>query len=464
MSYRATSCFVLIVSIWLFSLISFNAFGQTQDPSKEKRRIKDFGLSLQRLKWDDKKQAAVEKRSKSKPKRNGDTDNEEVVRVETTLVVCDILVLDSQGRFVQGLNKEDIIVTEDGQEQQVGTFSLGDSTAVPRSIVLIIDSSINQSGFVTESVEAAKILVDGLGPRDRMAIVTDQVELLTDFTDDKKKLIEKLDSLKARPALAANYRTFGSTIMWSQTGAHYSALLATLKELFDDREQRPIIIFQANGNEASILQNSILHLPPPPPDNLSQDERKKANEYYKRLKRHQELMSGLREFSLDDVYHAAEKSRATIYTIIPGYRLFGFSQAQQIERARAWDVKYTSGILEATKGTQFARHFDREPKPDWVLPWEADCEYREQSALAFLAGITGGWADFLEQPEQATKVYSRILSDVNRRYVVGYYPSNKQHDGKRRIIKIEVRGHPEYTVHGRSSYYARGPEEPLSLN
>jgi len=462
MSYKATSSLVSIVSIWIFSLL-LSVFGQAQDPAQKKRRVKDFGSSLKRLKWDDKKKAAVEKKSKGKPKSNGDSDEEEVVRVETTLVVCDILVLDSQGRFVPGVNKEDIIVTEDGQEQQVGTFSPGDSSTVPRSIVLIIDYSINQSGFVTESVEAAKILVNGLGSRDRMAIVTDQIELLTDFTDDKKKLTEKLDSLKARPTLGTSSRRFGYTV-WDQTGAHYSALLATLKEVFNESDPRPIIIFQANGNEASALQNSILPHPPLPPDTLSQGEMKKAKEYYKRLKRKEELLSGLRQFSLDDVYKAAEKSRATIYTIIPGYKLFGLSQAQQIERGRAWDMRYDAGILEVTKGTPFARHYDREPKPDWVMEWEVDCEYREQSALAFLAGITGGWADFLEEPEQATRVYSKILTDVNRRYVVGYYPSNKQHDGKRRTIKIEIRGHPEYTVHGRSSYYAPGSEESLKSN
>jgi hypothetical protein len=107
MLYRATSHLVSIVGIWIFSLVLFSAFGQKQDPSQEKRRIKDFGSSLKRLKWDDKKKAAVEKRSKRKPKRNGDPAEEEVVRVETTLVVCDILVLDSQGRFVPGLNEED---------------------------------------------------------------------------------------------------------------------------------------------------------------------------------------------------------------------------------------------------------------------------------------------------------------------------------------------------------------------
>ena len=42
------------------------------------------------------------------------------------------------------------------------------------------------------------------------------------------------------------------------------------------------------------------------------------------------------------------------------------------------------------------------------------------------------------------------------RYVVGFYPANKERDGKRRRVQVEVRGHPEYTVWGRKSYYAPG--------
>ncbi len=44
--------------------------------------------------------------------------------------------------------------------------------------------------------------------------------------------------------------------------------------------------------------------------------------------------------------------------------------------------------------------------------------------------------------------------DMNNRYVIGYYPTNKTHDGKRRTIKIEVRGHPEFVVWGRKVYFA----------
>ena len=82
-----------------------------------------------------------------------------------------------------------------------------------------------------------------------------------------------------------------------------------------------------------------------------------------------------------------------------------------------------------------------------------------QSALAEVASLTGGWTEFLEKASQADEIYSRIFSDINQRYIVGYYPTNKEFDGKRRKIKIEVRGHPDYQISGRKSYYAPGPNK-----
>ena len=79
-----------------------------------------------------------------------------MVRVETSLVVCDVLVLNQRGQSVQGLTKNDFVVTEDGKPQAVGMFSLGDDAKVPRSIVLIIDYSGSQLPFIHTSVEAAK--------------------------------------------------------------------------------------------------------------------------------------------------------------------------------------------------------------------------------------------------------------------------------------------------------------------
>jgi hypothetical protein len=71
---------------------------------------------------------------------------------------------------------------------------------------------------------------------------------------------------------------------------------------------------------------------------------------------------------------------------------------------------------------------------------------KTQAALAAVSASTGGWAMFLEEPSQADQIYSSIFADINRRYIVGYYPTNKEHDGKRRKIEVTVRDHSDYTV------------------
>jgi len=91
---------------------------------------------------------------------------------------------------------------------------------------------------------------------------------------------------------------------------------------------------------------------------------------------------------------------------------------------------------------------------DSALMRTAEIWYRLHLALASLAKGTGAWADYLEQPEQANELYTRVLNDINRRYVIGYYPTNRTRDGKRRKVSIEVRGHPEYIVVGRKTYFA----------
>jgi hypothetical protein len=82
---------------------------------------------------------------------------------------------------------------------------------------------------------------------------------------------------------------------------------------------------------------------------------------------------------------------------------------------------------------------------------------RQQLALRDIAKLSGGYIDFLEPLHDAEKVYSKIFAAMNNRYLIGYYSSNLQKDSKQRRIKIEVKGHPEYTITGRKTYFA--PEQ-----
>jgi hypothetical protein len=173
--------------------------------------------------------------------------------------------------------------------------------------------------------------------------------------------------------------------------------MATIKEMFSVEDTRPIIIFQTDGDQ----------------------------------------LPKLRGFSFREVEAAVEQSRATIYTIIPG-SLIGLSLKDREEKAR-----YAM--------TEIFGHY---PRPLDMIYAYARGRLQEHLAIASLAKLSGGWPDSLKTPEQADEVYGRIFADINQRYVIGYYPSNKERDGKRRSVKIEVRGHPEYIVWGRKTYFA----------
>jgi VWFA-related protein len=438
---------------FIFTASCSPAFAQV--PSGDRPTRRDFGSSVRKLKWDPERKTAVE----TKPERMANTSAEEdVVRVETSLVVCNVSVVDKQGRSVPGLTQADFAVMEDNTLQQVGSFSLGDNSTIPRSIVLLIDYSGSQLPFINTSIAAAKTLVDKLGPMDRMALVTDDVEMLLDFTTDKKKLKEKLEYLRkkctAKPSLFGSFRMtqFGRS-------EQYSALMATLKEAFDDEDQRPIVIFQTDGDELMLLRDSIIgpYIPP----NLSPAELIMAEADAKRMEQYQR--EHVREFSLNDIYKQAERSRAIIYTVIPGFRLVGLPLDEQIRKMKAESeqrVSAWSDMLGRGRTEQKRRQEDEQwnrTSPD-VLRNQVETEAKVQSALAEVAPLTGGWTSFLEQPSQADEIYSRIFADINQRYVIGYYPTNKQHDGRRRKVTVEIRGHPEYVVMGRKSYLAPEPE------
>ena len=388
-------------------LAGASVFVAAQSFGDSPNRIKDFGSSL--------KQTDKKKKAKTKvPQQNNftvTTTEDEVIRVDTILVANEILVFDKRGNPVKGLKKEDFVVAEDNEPQEISTFLSGDSELIPRSIVLIIDYSSSQLPYIETSVEAAKGLVDKLNSNDRMAIVTDKVELLQDFTADKNLLKEKLESLKI-------------SALSGQVGPskQYSALLATLNEMFDDKAFRPIIIFQTDGDELPQLKGEGANFP------LGDEPIK---------------------FSYKDILTATDKTRATIYTVIPGICFNGISGKEKLLRAKTY-------LVNAERASAKARNItftpDKLKVPEQFLKSQAERLGWQQTAIAEMARFTGGSTNYLEQPEQAENIYAEILSGMNLRYVIGYYPTNRERDGKTRKVLTEVRGHPEYKILGRKTY------------
>jgi len=435
----------------LFLTLTLLTVSLAQSPQRKK--IKDFGSSLKRLKWNPKKNTVVDSNNGTGTELN----DGDVIRIDTSLVSCELLVLDKQGNAVTGLTAADFTLAEDDTPQKVEHFFNGNNASVARTIVLIIDYSGSQFPYLKNSVAAAHIMVDKLGPKDRMAIVTDDVELLVDFTDDKKKLKDGLDELLDRTKLKKRF--FGGTKLRLGRSMQYSALMATLNEAFDEEDVRPIIIFQTDGDEALFLRNPSVVMTPPV--GLQGDALEKAQQSFQFHQK--ELLKNVTEFSLEDLYRAVERSRATIYTVLPGPKLIGLSLEEQARKIRADRHASQAEILTQVSSSdakaKVRARMDRDEKKftEEYDRWRAELTFKQQSALAGIAPLTGGWTEFLQTPEEADQIYTRIFSDINQRYIIGYYPTNKERDGKRRKIDFEVKGHPEYQIFGRRSYFAPRP-------
>src|SRR6188474_1922095 len=96
-------------------------------------------------------------------------------------------VSDASGRFVQGLDKGDFIVYEDGQRQEITHFS---SERTPVSLGIVLDTSGSMAGEKLQAAKAAlnRFLFDLLDPQDEIFLYTfdDDPRLLQGWTSDRQ--------------------------------------------------------------------------------------------------------------------------------------------------------------------------------------------------------------------------------------------------------------------------------------
>ncbi len=96
-------------------------------------------------------------------------DDEETVRVETSLVVVPTKVTDRRNKNIVNLKRENFRLYEDDIEQTIESF---EDASAPFTIALVLDVSDSTAGKLTEIKAAAIAFLKELRPNDRAAIFT----------------------------------------------------------------------------------------------------------------------------------------------------------------------------------------------------------------------------------------------------------------------------------------------------
>lgn len=160
---------------------------------------------------------------------NVSAQDEDVIKVDSSIVRLNVGVADAKGRPITSLSKENFTVYEDGVKQDILSF---EPTVTPFSVVMILDMSGSTLGFRETIRQSAFRFVDALAPEDRVAVIEfyDKVNLRNDFTTDRKKI--------ANSIITANGR--GKTQL-------YKALNVALEKLGGEGKRRKAIIVLTDG-------------------------------------------------------------------------------------------------------------------------------------------------------------------------------------------------------------------------
>ncbi|HEY9401898.1 MAG TPA: VWA domain-containing protein, partial [Pyrinomonadaceae bacterium] len=341
----------------------------------------------------------------SAPADSTEVDENEVVRVNTSLVTIPVSVMDRAGKYVPSIRQSEFRIWEDGVEQQVAYFA---TVEKPFTVALVIDTSGSTKYRLTEIQDAAISFVNQLRPADRVLVVSfdDQVRVLSEATSDRARLRDAIS--RVRPGEGTKL---------------YDAVHFVINERFNRIDGRKAILlftdgvdttsrrasYQSNAQDVEELDALIY---PVQYDTFDSNAATRSGGVYGGGGGSQRRTSGID--ILVDILSGGSNRRGGIY----GGRTGGGT---------------TSG------GGRNCTGCTRE-------------EYERGDAyLRDMARLSGARVYRAETTRDIEGAFSLVAEELRRQYSLGYYPKQQGQAGQRRHIKVRVT-RPDLAVRARDSY------------
>lgn len=153
---------------------------------------------------------------------------DEIIKIDSSVVLMNAVITDSEGKPVTGLRKNQFKVLENGTEQEVSIF---ETQETPFAAVILLDTSGSMEQRISLARSAAINFLDGLRPDDNTAIYNfdTKVSLIQDFSNSRD-VTEKVFDLKSYGYTALN-----------------DAIYKASQELSNRPEKRRAIIVLSDG-------------------------------------------------------------------------------------------------------------------------------------------------------------------------------------------------------------------------
>ncbi|HKP45790.1 MAG TPA: VWA domain-containing protein [Pyrinomonadaceae bacterium] len=380
----------------------------------------------------------------------------ETVKVDTNLVTVPVVVTDADAKNVAKLRQEDFIVAEDGKPQQIALFA---TTRLPVSVVLLIDTSASTRDKLTVIQAAAIAFVEKLEPGDHVKVISfdSHVSELSPFSNDRAVLraainktapgqgtklydavelaLAKLRKLDGRKAIVM----FTDGVDWrSDEASDYT----TLRYLDEEGVTFYPIRYDTRAMSEAILRN--------------------ADEDSPRLPTIDVIRKG-EGGSTEPTFPTDDPDEQPPAAPPPATGPLGLPRARDILRgSRRREPGDPSPVPPTTpapptpgagkkaepKGERRGRH-GKDPVNEML-----DRMYSvADKYLNDLANNSGGIVLRVDDLATLPDAFAQVAAELQLQYVLGYYPTNKSHDGEYRNISITIPNR-QLTIRARPGYRA----------
>ena len=386
----------------------------------------------------------------------------------------DVIVKDSQGRFVPDLKKEEFEIYEDGVIQEITSMTMSHGGRItnvlaappppaPEGIILparraTTDTSgrifvffvddlhlqFQASGRVREIFK--KVSRTLLHEGDMFGIVSSgPSSIRVEMTYDRSRLdeaIEKItgDGLKAMDVVQGSSGSGGPSEIRFRANVAFRTMREALENLERVTNRRKALVWVSEGYNFIPFQDSRLGLLPPgradyytqnpifaDQNDPGQDEDGTPRSYTANYMtdehaRSETFSDADLAFILGELTRDANRANTTIYTIDPRGLVAGYDIEQTID-PREWDENI----------------------------------FKTQNTLRLLAEETGGIA--VVNMNDFDTALKRIDAESSDYYILGYYSSNPDPTHRRRRIEVKI-VRPDIEVFSRSEYVLRPTPAP----
>ncbi len=369
-------------------------------------------------------------------------------RTNTNLVIVNVAVKDKNGKAIENLKKDQFTLLEDGKPQQISVFELehlagetlppleqpeptvlktrapAETKAAPaaqparvtsdqlkdrRLIAMFFDlSSMNPPEQIRARQAAVKFIDTQMTTSDMVEVMTltNELRVTQEFTNDRETLLTAIQALRVGDSSELN------------------ALAATGADSTDDSgeftaDDTEFNIFNTD-RKLSALEDAARKLAPFP--------EKKALVYFS---------SGIGKTGVDN----QSQIRATVNAAVRANVAFYPIDARGLVAM--------APVVDATQAS---------PKGTGVFTGSGQLSARTsfhdtQDTIYTLAADTGGQA--LLDSNDLTLGIKAVQTDISSYYVLGYYSTNGEQDGKYRKVTVKIAALPESAkVDYRRGYYA----------